>query len=201
MAQAVRFSESATGCDMTQPKPVLVVVDVQNGFVTEHSKPAVPVIVELVRRWQAAGGDLVFSRYLNYPDSPFERLIGWTRMADAPETDLVAELAPFVGSDTPVIDKCVYTLFTPEGIELITERGWTDLYVCGIDTDMCVLKTAVDAFERNLTPWVIEDACASHSGPEAHAAGLLVVRRFIGAGQVVRAVDVPGWVPSSWARR
>lgn len=180
---------------MSQPKPVLVVVDVQNGFITEHSKPVVPVIVDLVHRWQAASGDVVFTRYLNYADSPFERLIGWTEMADGgPETDLVADLVPFVSPHTPVINKYIYTLFTPEGAQLVTERGWTDLYVCGIDTDICVLKTAVDAFEQNLTPWVIEDACASHSGPEAHNAGLLVTRRFIGADQVIRAADVPEWV-------
>jgi nicotinamidase-related amidase len=61
---------------MSEPKPVLVVVDVQNGFITEHSKPVIPIIVDLVRRWQAAHGDVVFSRYLNYAGSPFERLLG-----------------------------------------------------------------------------------------------------------------------------
>jgi nicotinamidase-related amidase len=29
---------------------------------------------------------------------------------------------------------------------------------CSIDTDICVLKTAVDAFERNFTPWILKDA-------------------------------------------
>lgn len=179
---------------MSQRKPVLVVVDVQNGFITEHSKNVVAVIVELVRRWREADGDVVFSRYLNYIDSPFERLIGWTKMTDGPETEFVAQLAPFVGPYTPVIDKYIYTLFTSEGTTLVTERGWTDLYICGIDTDICVLKTAVDAFERDLTPWVIEDACASHSGPAAHSAGLLVTRRFIGSSQIIRTADIPNWV-------
>lgn len=55
---------------MNEHKPVLVVVDVQNGFITGHSKPVVSVIVDLVRRWQAAHGDVVLSRYLNYPGSP-----------------------------------------------------------------------------------------------------------------------------------
>lgn len=176
---------------MSERKPVLVVVDVQNGFITEHSKPVVPVIVDLVRRWQAAHGDVVFSRYLNYPGSPFERLIGWTKMADGPETELVTELASCVGQHTPVVVKYIYTLFTPEGTCLVDERGWTDLYVCGIDTEICVLKTAVDAFEHNLTPWILEDACASHAGPEAHAAGLFIARRFIGANQIIQTVSVP----------
>lgn len=176
---------------MSERKPVLVVVDVQNGFITEYSQPVVPVIADLVRRWQAAHGDVVFTRYLNYPGSPFERLIGWSKMIDAPETDLVAELTPHVGSQTPVIDKYIYTLFTPEGTQLVDERGWTDLYVCGIDTEICVLKTAVDAFEHDLTPWILKDACASHSGPEAHAAGLFIAGRFIGTNQIIPTIGLP----------
>jgi nicotinamidase-related amidase len=172
---------------MSERKPVLVVVDVQNGFITEHSKPVVQVIVDLVRRWQGAHGDVVFTRYLNYPGSPFERLIGWTKMVDGLDTELVIELTSYVGPDTPVIDKYIYTLFTPEGTRLVDERGWTDLYICGIDTDICVLKTAVDAFEHNLTPWILEDACASHSGPEAHTAGLFIAERFIGTNQIIHA--------------
>ena len=46
---------------MSKRRPVLVVVDVQNGFITEDSAPVVPVIVELVGRWQAIGGDVVFT--------------------------------------------------------------------------------------------------------------------------------------------
>lgn len=175
---------------MNERKPVLVVVDVQNGFITEHSEPVVPVIVDLVRRWQAAQGDVVFSRYLNYAGSPFERLIGWTKMVDSPETDLVTELAPYVSPRTPVVDKYVYTLFNPEGTHLVDERGWTDLYLCGIDTDSCVLKTAVDAFERDLTPWILKDACASHAGPKAHAAGLFIAGRFIGVNQIIEITSL-----------
>ena len=42
---------------MNESKSVLVVVDVQNGLVTEHSEPIVPIIADLVSRWHAACGD------------------------------------------------------------------------------------------------------------------------------------------------
>ena len=103
----------------------------------------------------------------------------------------VAELKPYAGPHTPIIDKYIYTLFTSEGTPLVAERGWTNLYACGIDTDICVLKTAVDAFEQNLTPWILKDACASHSGPEAHTAGLFIAERFIGANQVIPTTSLP----------
>jgi nicotinamidase-related amidase len=176
---------------MSLGSAVLVVVDVQRGFVSDNSRHVVPVIADLVQRWQAAGGDVVFTRYLNYPGSPFERLIGWRELADSPSTDLVPELEPYAAKATAVVDKTIYSLFSDEGAELVQEHGWTDLYVCGIATESCVLKTAVDAFERDLTPWVIEDASASHAGQVAHDAGLLVTGRFIGLGQIIKTADVP----------
>ncbi|GFJ80092.1 hypothetical protein Phou_042720 [Phytohabitans houttuyneae] len=125
------------------------------------------------------------------PGSPFERMIHWTQMRDVPQTDIVGPLQPYANRADAIVDKTIYSLFNAEGEELVRARGWTDLYVCGIATESCVLKTAVDAFERNLTPWLIRDASASHAGQAAHDAGLLVATRFIGAGQLIRVADVP----------
>jgi len=147
---------------------VLVVVDVQVGFVRSTSQRAVPVIADLVARWQAAGGDTVFTRYLNHPGSQFERLIGWSAMQpSSPEIELAPELQDAGKRATAIIDKHTYSSLTPELVGLIREHGWTDLYVCGIATESCVLKTAVDAFKAKLTPWVITDASASRGGSSA----------------------------------
>ncbi|MFY1696571.1 cysteine hydrolase [Solwaraspora sp. WMMA2101] len=175
---------------MTAGRPVLVVTDMQNGFVREQSAHIVPIVTDLVHRWQATGGDTLFTRYLNYPGSPFERFFGWRRLQDEPETNIVSELAPYVEHGV-VLDKLIYSPFTDEGDKLFQQRGWTEPYFCGIATESCVLKGAVDAFERGLTPWLIADACASHAGFEAHTAGLLVVRRFIGPGQVIMRDSIP----------
>lgn len=168
---------------------VLIVVDVQNGFVRSRSRHVVPAIVRLVQEWQKAGGDTVFTRFLNYENSPYERIIGWKRMREVPETDLIPELAPYTAGST-ILDKTIYTLFTEDGAALVKHHGWTDLVICGIATESCVCKTAVDAFERNLTPWVVTDACASHAGQEAHAAGLLVTGRFVGHKQLITTAEL-----------
>jgi nicotinamidase-related amidase len=168
---------------MERGRGALVVVDVQNGFVTDSSRAVVPAVVELVRRWP---GPTVFTRYHNYPGSPYERLVGWTAMQGPPETDLVDELVPYAGV-APVVDKTVYSLFTAQGRALVAEHGWTDLAFCGIATDSCVLKSAVDAFELGITPWVVTDACASDYSADAHAAGLLCLRVMLGEHQLVTA--------------
>ena len=170
-------------------KTALVVVDVQNGFLSDVSRPVVPVIADLVTRWTAAGRPIVFTRYLNQPGSMFEKLMNWTRLAEAPETDIVPELQN-AASRAPVVDKVGYTLFNNEGRALVASRGWTDLVFCGIDTEICVLKSAVDAFEAGITPWIVTDASASHSSIAAHEAGIMIGRRFIGSRQFTTTADL-----------
>lgn len=170
-------------------KTALVVVDVQNGFVTDNSRPVVPVIADLVERWTAAGRPVVFTRYLNYPGSMFERLMNWTKVSSAPDTDIVDELQD-AASRAPVIDKKGYTLFNEQGRALVEEAGWTDLIFCGIDTESCVLKSAVDAFEADITPWVLTDASASHSDQAGHDAAILIGGRFFGRAQFITVAEL-----------
>lgn len=168
----------------------LIVVDMQNGFFNGYSQPVLEPVVSLVARWREAGGAVVFTRYHNYPGSPFERLINWSQLQTSPQIDLNEALSNEADEALAIIDKKIYSLFTPEGAALVDGQGWTDLVFCGIATESCVLKSAVDAFERDLTPWIVTDACSSHGGQEAHEAGLLVARRFIGAGQLVTSEEL-----------
>ncbi|MEU3599328.1 isochorismatase family cysteine hydrolase [Streptomyces sp. NPDC006798] len=144
----------------------------------------------MVARWTGAGRPVVFTRYFNYPDSPYERFFQWRRLRASPETDLVPELVEAGARAHAVVDKAGYTLFTSEAAELIRRVGWTDLVFCGIATESCVLKSAVDAFEYGYAPWIVTDASASDAGPDVHAAGLVVARRLIGSGQLVSAAAV-----------
>lgn len=167
---------------------VLVVVDMQNGFLTRHSKNVVGPVLEVVRRWNNAGGAIVFTQFFNRPESAYQRLIGWYRLQEPPETDICQELLPYA---TTVIKKETYGPFTCGFAELVAEKGWKTIVLCGVATDGCVLKTATDAFERGLVPLVIKDACASHAGTEIHEMGLVLLERFIGRDQMVTVEDIP----------
>ncbi|SDP94124.1 isochorismatase family cysteine hydrolase [Lentzea jiangxiensis] len=175
---------------MDLAQSVLVVVDVQNGFVSSKSAPIVPHVTDVVRRWEQAGGATVFTRFVNHPGSPYERLINWSRMQTSPEIDIVDDLVPAFRRAVTVLDKPIYSLFTEQGAATVAQHGWTDIVIVGIATESCVLKTACDAFERGLTPWVVKDAVYSHAGQEAHEAGLLVTSRFIGRRQLIDAEDL-----------
>ncbi|MFI9588402.1 cysteine hydrolase [Streptomyces sp. NPDC052236] len=168
----------------------LVVIDLQHGFVNHRSRQAVPAVSDLVARWSAAGRPVVFTRYFNYPGSPYERFFRWNRLKGPPETDIVPELADHAARAYATVDKTGYTLFTPEAAELVRKAGWTDLLFCGVATESCVLKSAADAFEHGYAPWMVTDDCASDAGPDVHEAGLVVARRLIGEGQLVTTKHV-----------
>ncbi|MFE3060373.1 isochorismatase family cysteine hydrolase [Nocardia sp. NPDC059239] len=176
-------------------KAALLVVDAQNGFVNEHSAPAVPVILDLATRWADTGRPTIFTRYWNYEGSPYETLIGWRALYGPPETDIVEELVPLTSrAGAQILDKKTYTALTDEGLALLDQLEVTDLVICGIATDACVLKTALDAFERGYIPWVVRDAVASnatrHPAQEVHNSALLHISRLVGASQLIEARDV-----------
>ena len=167
-------------------KPVLLVIDMQNGFLGEKSRYIIPNVVTLASECQRRSIPIVFTRFHNREGSPYETLIGWRRLRTETETNITDELSDFAGK---IIDKDFYSAFTEEFEQLVEKNGWQTLILCGVATESCVMKTAVDAFERNLTPVVISDACASHAGAEVHDAGLMILGRFIGKDQLVMTAE------------
>jgi len=59
------------------------------------------------------------------------------------------------------------------------------VHIGGLETDICVMKNAVDLFEAGIVPVVLSKYCASCSGEPAHLNALQTMRRYIGAGQVL----------------
>ena len=135
----------------------------------------------------ARGEPVAFTRFVNVEGGPHERWIGWSRFMEEPENALHDALGV---DDHPVFVKHGYTAFTPEFEKHLESLGIERLVICGIATDGCVLKTAVDAFERNIEPVVVTDACASHAGAAVHDAGLLLLGRFIGKKQLKPAAEL-----------
>lgn len=60
------------------------------------------------------------------------------------------------------IDKTRYSAFAGTDLELkLRERGITEVHLVGVCTDICVLHTAVDAYNRGFKIVVYKDAVAS----------------------------------------
>ncbi|RKE02953.1 isochorismatase family protein [Streptomyces sp. TLI_171] len=170
---------------------VLVVIDVQAGFLRESSLHVVAPIAELLDAWQRAGGASVVATFENPPGSQYEMITGWVRLRTSEEQALAAELVPLAArADLRVVKSTSSLLKVPGMLETFRAHGWRHAVICGIDTDSCVYDTAVDFFQNSIAPWLVVDACASSGGEEFHTAALLLAKRNLAARLLVTTEDV-----------
>ena len=159
----------------------LLVVDVQQGFLNEFTRHIPRRIARLIE-----DGDfdpVLFTLFINTANSPYHRFLDWHDCERRPETDLAPELARFAPEDR-TFSKSGLTGLPDELAAYFREHHTEEVVLVGIDTDMCVLKIAMDVFDCGIRPVVMTDCCASTAGLQAHLAGLAVLSRNIGAQQL-----------------
>ncbi|OUL18233.1 nicotinamidase [Nostoc sp. T09] len=160
---------------MSEP---LIIVDVQSGFLNEFTHHIPQRVARLIQRGEYA--PVLFTRFINVPDGPYEKFLDWHSCTHEPETNIASELQPWVQPEV------VFSKFGLCGIpdnltEYFRKQCFERVFIAGIDTDMCVLKIAMDFFDIGIEPIVLTDCCASTAGLQAHLAGLAVLSRNIGA--------------------
>ncbi|HEY9736441.1 MAG TPA: isochorismatase family cysteine hydrolase [Trichocoleus sp.] len=156
----------------------LLVVDVQTGFINDFTHHIPQRVARLIE--QNIYSPVLFTRFINSSEGPYTRLLQWDGCNDAPETDLSADLDPYTKPEF-VFSKPGLCGIPSELEEYLCNHKFQQVAVVGIDTDMCVLKIAMDLFDRGIEPIVLTDCCASTAGLQAHLAGLAVLSRNIGA--------------------
>lgn len=167
---------------MSDSRTVLLCVDVQNGFIRDPEVERVAArIVELARSGDY--DELWATRFVNPgPEGPFHRWMQWYRFHDGDEE--TALWPPLAALEPRVFDKFTYG---PPPALLEVARGIEpgQIHITGVDTEACVLATAVRLFDAGVPPHVIVEACASGNGIEAHCAGVESMKRILGPRSVV----------------
>jgi nicotinamidase-related amidase len=159
----------------------LLVVDVQRCFLNGFTQHIPARIARLIARGEH--DPILFTRFVNAPGGPYRRFLDWHGCAGEPDTSLAAELDDHVHAGL-VFTKPGYAGISDELATHLRERGYEQIVLAGIDTDMCVLKVALDVFDLGIRPIVLVDCCASTAGLQSHLAGLAVLARNIGADQL-----------------
>jgi nicotinamidase-related amidase len=177
---------------MTSPladDPVaLIVVDVQEGFITDETRPIVPRITKHLRHARARYAAVIATRFVNVPGSLYVTERDWGEMMAEPSTRLLECVSAHADL---VLTKHG---LAPDREELMTALGRVGaehVELCGFDTDQCVLATAVLLWDRGIAPRVLAPLCASSGGPDMHEAGLSMLRRAIGDRNVIDATGRP----------
>ena len=198
MAATTPHSSDTSGLTVTAraERRVLCIIDVQLSFRAEANEHTLPGIVELATRWLASSptAKILCTRFVNVPSSSFVRQLGWGGgMSGDPRNELCPELSRAlhegVGAGrVHIVDKSTFSVFTAEVDGLAHERNWTSWLFCGWSTHACVLKSALDAFDRGQESTVVAHLCGSHNregAKELHDGALMILTRLLGRAHVL----------------
>jgi nicotinamidase-related amidase len=162
------------------PEPLLV-VDVQRCFINTFTRHIPNRISRLLDMGDYA--PVLWTRFVNTPGSPYQKLLRWHECSEAPDTEVVEELVARARPEDVYVKEGLTGVPEELAARLKQER-FEQLSLVGIDTDMCVLKVAMDVFDLGIEPVVLVDCCASTGGLQSHLAGLSILSRNIGPHQL-----------------
>ena len=159
-------------------KSLLLVIDLQNEFINKYTENLPDKIKEIIDNNKF--DDVAFTRFINFKDSIFVKRLNWKGCLQDKEKKIVIDT-----KNSKIFDKSIYSAVNRELIDYINENKITEIYLCGIDTECCVLKTAFDLFELEYNVYVLKDYCSCMLGVERNNNALEILRRNIGKTNVV----------------
>lgn len=157
---------------------LLLVIDVQNNFINENTKKIPNRIIKLIK--DNKFNYVVFTKFINDRSSNFYKILNYKGCIEENDKKIVIDT-----KDNKILEKRTYTALNKELIDYIEKNKINTIYVCGIDTDACVLKTAIDLFESNYNVKVIESCCMSHSGKKYHKYAIKMLKKLIGIENIL----------------
>lgn len=160
-------------------------IDLQEGFLNEELRASdyVERVCAFIARLNK--DEVVLTRFVNAPGNNFDELLGYT--ITTPETTLIDDLEK---GGYKVIEKSTYSAWIPEIIGRLQQDGIDEVVMFGLDSDACVLKTALDAFDAGAKPVVLADLSRSSGGEERNEAGIKLMKTLLGDGQVITSREL-----------
>ena len=158
---------------------LLLIIDMQEWFRQEKSEKILPNIMMLKKSFK---GKIVFSKFSNNKNSLFEKQLNRFKFQNTNDKKLFFELK---SEDNVEIQHNTYTILNNELKEYIKLNNISKVYLAGIYTDVCIIKTAMDLFDENIITYVIEDACNSLHGKSNHDLAIDSLKHILGKKQII----------------
>lgn len=159
---------------------VLFVIDVQPVFLTSKNLKKIPN--KILNHIDSNKYDYIFSfGFLNINNSPFIRFWNWKKcFSNSKESQLFEQIAK---KSNFIIWKHGFSCYNQELKEKLKQINFDPskdkIYLCGLDTDVCILATCLDLFINNYDIYLLSRLCGSDRGKAYHKAGLKSISHII----------------------
>jgi nicotinamidase-related amidase len=196
--------------------PALAVVDMQKDFVDPEvgsyaigAERMVTRIARVIKAARKAGVPIIFSQEVHRADGVdggrllWDGRSGWVTgkhpkakpgakprapcIEGSKGFEIVDELAP-KPEDVRIL-KRRFNIFHGTELDMILRHLKVDtLFIVGVRTDVCVLWTTGDAYQRDYRVYVLED-CVAGTSAEGQKSALTIIRTLTNAGRPVTSDD------------
>lgn len=156
-------------------KLALLVIDVQNYFINEHTGSLPSKIASHINSHDY--DFVLFTKFVNRKDSNFVKMLGWGKCTSPPDTDICEELVGFANGEN-VFEKHTLSAFKNPGVKHFLDKNKiSKLFICGTDSEACVLSSAFEAFDLGYDVHILKELCASTNGTDFHEYARTIIER------------------------
>ncbi len=156
-------------------KLALLIIDVQNYFINEHTRSLPAKIASHVG--QCDYDSVLFTKFVNQKHSNFVKMLGWDKCTASPDTDICEELRGLANGEN-VFEKHTLSAFKNPGVKHFLDKNKINkLFICGTDSEACVLSSAFEAFDLGYDVRIIKELCASTNGADFHEYARTIIER------------------------
>ncbi len=156
-------------------KNALIVIDVQNYYINDHTNELPQKIFDFIKRNRF--DFILFTQFVNRKDSNLIKVFNWDKMMSSPDIDIHKIFDKYIEKNN-VFRKSTYSIFKSKKFtEFLKKNKITDLFFCGLDTDACILASAYEGFDLDYSVKVLENLTLSHCGTAFEGAAMKIINK------------------------
>lgn len=169
----------------------LLIVDMQLGFYWDGFEDLAGRICEEAQSGKY--GHIVASYLKNSKDAPFAKLANYEGCMQPRE-----QLNHVAIKNVAKMEfaKSTSSSLTVEFYQWLMDNKIDTVYLCGVDTDCCVMSTAFSLFDLGIKPVVLANLCECRSSKDLHECALRIIKHSLGSEAVQNARPWAATVPT-----
>ncbi|ACD31068.1 isochorismatase family protein [Francisella tularensis] len=163
---------------------LLVVINMQKGFDCSEARAVIPNL----NKFYTYFDNVSFVMFENRKNSLFETQLKWIDFQNEEDRKLIEGVE--IPQNAHFTHHHNYTVYNDELKALIKKLKPAKVYLSGLFSDVCLLKTAMDMFDDGIVPYIIKDISGSPHGDIAHEVAFAAMKEGLGADRIISTKEI-----------